>query len=249
MSKSQSFLDRFDFRESYLASRPIKAKKILRVLERELGDTSQLTLLDIGCGQGGITEVVARPFAFVVGLDPEPPGAKETHALKFVQGNGCRLPFRDGSFDVILLNHVLEHVLSPTTLLDEVWRVMKPTGICYLACPNRLIQIEPHYRLLLLSWLPRPWADCYVRWRGRGENYLDALPSFWRLKRMTARFQILDMALPLLKRPGDYFPDDHKLRGHVRWVQWMPTRILRLLLPFVPVFVWILRKEHGPSLR
>jgi hypothetical protein len=41
--------------------------------------------------------------------------------------------------------------------LSEVRRVMNPTGIGYIAVPNRWMLVEPHYRLAFLSWLPLAW--------------------------------------------------------------------------------------------
>jgi SAM-dependent methyltransferase len=92
--------------------------------------------------------------------------------------------------------------------LDEVWRVLKPGGICYLAVPNRYWPMEPHYRLLLLSWMPRSLANCYVRLAGRGTHYPEQLPSYWSIRRLSRRFSVEDLTPALLKTPELFFPDD-----------------------------------------
>ena len=123
MKQSSQFLDRFDFRVDYLASRGAKAEKILKVLRREFQDIAHVSLLDVGCSQGQITGRLSKDFGFVVGIDIDP---ERTRAFHFVQADGCRLPIVSSRFDVVLLNHVLEHVSWPEKLLTEVWRVLKP---------------------------------------------------------------------------------------------------------------------------
>jgi len=248
MIESGRFLERFDFREEYLASREIKAEKILRILREELPDVRSCSLLDIGCSQGQITGRVAKEFQFVVGIDQDWEPETAGKGFHFVQADGCKLPIRSSRLDVVLLNHVLEHVPSSEELLEEAWRVLKPHGLIYLACPNRYSLIEPHYRLPFLSWFPRRLADLYVRLAGRGSRYMDQLPSYWQLRRSTRRFLMKDLTVPLLRNPSRFFSDDPKLMGQVRHVAWIPHFFWKLLLPWLPVWVVVLRKPAVESL-
>jgi SAM-dependent methyltransferase len=242
MRPNRPFLDRFEFKESYLADRKAKALKILRVLQREVKTLSNAWLLDIGCSQGQITAILAENSGLTVGVDLEVDDHVQSGKVKWIQADGCRLPFDSGTFDIVVMNHVLEHVTSPRLLLSEVWRVLKPEGMAYLACPNRLTLIEPHYRLPFLSWLPRSWADHYVRVCGRGEQYEDELPSRWRLLRITQQFQTRDLTLEILLNPQIYFPDDQELLRQVRWLDWLPRNFLKWILPLLPVMVLSLKK-------
>jgi len=241
MKQSSQFLDRFDFRVDYLASRGAKAEKILKVLRREFQDIAHVSLLDVGCSQGQITGRLSKDFGFVVGIDIDP---ERTRAFHFVQADGCRLPIVSSRFDVVLLNHVLEHVSWPERLLTEVWRVLKPGGLCYLACPNRYALLEPHYRLPLLSWLARPMADTYVRLAGRGRAYVDNLPSYWKLIKWTRRFKVQDLTLVVLKNPKQFFPDDPALIARARWVGWLPVWLLKPFVPWFPVWILLIRKPE-----
>jgi SAM-dependent methyltransferase len=238
---SNRFLERFDFRETYLASRGAKAEKILKVLQGKIKDSEHASLVDIGCSQGQITQRLAEHFGFVVGVDLEE-GEREIQGFHFVQADGCKLPIRSLRFDVAVLNHVLEHVSSPQDLLDEVWRVLKPGGVCYLACPNRYSLVEPHYRLPFLSWLPHPLADLYVHLAGRGESYLDNLPSYWRLKKLVHRFRVTDQTWMVLKNPEKFFTGDPVLKARIRMAGWLPGWMLRALVPWVPVWILLLKK-------
>jgi len=99
------------------------------------------------------------------------------------------LPFEDASFDVVLSNHVIEHVGDEHVQRDhlrELKRVLRNDGIAYLAVPSRWMLVEPHFRLPLLSWLPMPLAHAYVRLTGKGMHY-DCLPlTCGRIERMLA---------------------------------------------------------------
>ena len=198
MSPSPTFLGRFPpWVEDYLASREAKAQKILRVLQLQIALDRTLSLLDVGCSQGQITQTLAEHFGLVVGVDTADEEGRRK-GFHFVRADGCRLPLRSRSFDVLLLNHVVEHVCLPQLLLDEAWRVLRPGGVCYLATPNRYGLMEQHYRLPLLSWLPRWLADRYVRWTGRGRAYLDYPLSYRKLNRLSRRFRVRNQTAAVL---------------------------------------------------
>jgi SAM-dependent methyltransferase len=243
MTSPQRFLDRFDsLRDEYIASRKTKSGKIVRILQRELRNPVRAVIADIGCSEGHITESLAKEFALVVGLDIDYPSAW-TGKFPFIQADGSLLPLASDTFDGVVINHILEHAASPPRLLDEVWRVLKPGGICYLGVPNRYWPMEPHYRLLLLSWLPRSWADRYVRLTGKGTSYPEQLPSYWSIRRLSRRFAIKDLTVELLKAPELFFPDDPALLGQARKMKWLPNWLLTILIPAAPSWVLILRKE------
>ncbi len=58
--------------------------------------------------------------------------------LADVKADICALPFADNSFDVILCNHVLEHIPDDTTAMSELWRVMKSGGWGVFQVPQDL---------------------------------------------------------------------------------------------------------------
>ncbi len=90
-----------------------------------------------------------------------------------VAADATRLPVPPESFDLVLLNHIYEHVADQAALFREAHRILRPGGVAYVSAGNRLAIMEPHYRLPLLSWLPNPVADRYVRWTRRGSGYDD----------------------------------------------------------------------------
>uniref|UniRef100_UPI004049FDEC class I SAM-dependent methyltransferase n=1 Tax=Gelidibacter sp. TaxID=2018083 RepID=UPI004049FDEC len=67
--------------------------------------------------------------------------------LADVKADICNLPFKDNDFDVILCNHVLEHIPDDTKAMQELYRVLKPNGWGVFQIPqdlNRAITFEDH---------------------------------------------------------------------------------------------------------
>lgn len=62
--------------------------------------------------------------------------------LAEVKADICKLPFEDNSFDVILCNHVLEHIPDDRKALSELFRVMKPGGWGIFQVPQDLKRIK-----------------------------------------------------------------------------------------------------------
>ena len=62
--------------------------------------------------------------------------------LADVKADICNLPFNDNSYDVILCNHVLEHIPDDTEAMQELYRVLKPNGMAILQIPQDLNRAE-----------------------------------------------------------------------------------------------------------
>jgi len=94
--------------------------------------------LDIGCGDGVVIRqnLAVRPDLHVTGVDIYDVGPGFPAQASFIRYDGCRLPFSDGSFDLGVMNHVLEHVPEPVRLLKEIRRVLVPGGRLYLETPG-----------------------------------------------------------------------------------------------------------------
>ncbi|MDC6390199.1 methyltransferase domain-containing protein [Maribacter sp. PR1] len=58
--------------------------------------------------------------------------------LADIKADICNLPFKDNSFDVILCNHVLEHIPDDTQAMKELYRVLKPGGWGIFQIPQDL---------------------------------------------------------------------------------------------------------------
>jgi SAM-dependent methyltransferase len=143
-----------------------KARKTVAVIldaARAVGlDPSRARLLDIGCSTGILTRHYAEHFGEVVGVDIDE-GAVEwarvnraADNVEYRVGDSLELPFADGELDLVTCTHIYEHVPDPPRMLDEIFRVLRPGGLCYFAAENRLRFWDGHYDLPLLTVMPRP---------------------------------------------------------------------------------------------
>lgn len=158
-----------------LASRRLKGLKIERLLN--LASRSQpLRMLEVGTGSGGIAHYFGTHPTLSCEVDAVDVHDNRliTEGYRYQQVFDTSLPFADESFDVVLTNHVIEHVgdvQAQRAHLAELHRVLRPDGVGYLAVPNRWMLIEPHYKLIFLSWLPHAWRSVYLRAAGKGNIY------------------------------------------------------------------------------
>lgn len=77
------------------------------------------TALDVGCGDGKLTEILgASKKCSIIGLDVSEEALSRCN-FKTIQGDATNLPFKDGEFDVVLTTDMLEHL--PHTIEKRVW--------------------------------------------------------------------------------------------------------------------------------
>lgn len=105
---------------------------------RQIGSYEDLdgrAMLDVGGGPGYFADAFRGAGAGYTALDADlgelsGRGAPEPGT---VLGDGRRLPFRDGTFDVVYSSNVLEHVDGPWRMADEMIRVARPGGLIFLS--------------------------------------------------------------------------------------------------------------------
>lgn len=140
--------------EKYGSSSAI-VRRLMRGFNRALDELLNLaqpdSVLDVGCGEGVLTERWARRLSSsrVVGLDLEDPGLRAQWAgrrqanLEFVAGQAQALPFGDDEFALVAAIESLEHMARPGPALEEMARVTR--GHLLVSVPR-----EPLWRMLNL---------------------------------------------------------------------------------------------------
>ena len=100
--------------------------------------TPGATVLDLGCGRGGVVELFWRDVKLAAGIDPDEPSLAERRmrGMPVVTGRGEDLPFAGESFDLIVSLWVLEHLRVPGIVFGEVQRVLRPGGHFVFLTPN-----------------------------------------------------------------------------------------------------------------
>jgi SAM-dependent methyltransferase len=171
---------RFRSEYDYALFEYYRSAKVIAFLERG-GVTIGGRVLDAGCGGGGMPLSLAEHAREVVGIDPvERFGAAGMRLarerglanLRFARADGMALPFRNGTFDLVLSHAVIEHVPNAERYLSECRRVLTPTGHCYLSTAPylsfagaHLPRLRPPVPLHLL--FGRPVAFRTFRWLAR----------------------------------------------------------------------------------
>jgi len=227
-----------------------KAKKAMAVVKdallQEGKEPSNLSLLDVGASTGFLTRYYGKFFCRVVGIDIDVKGidnaAKTTNEghIKFQVADSMNMPFRDHSFDVVTCTQIYEHVPDAGKLMSEIYRVLKPGGICYFAAGNRLMIMEPHYHLPFLSVIPKWMAHYYVRFAGKGDYYYETHYSLWGLRSLVKKFRVFDYTRSIIQYPEKYCatemirPDTLKQKVYLA--------ILKLAYWGCPTYIWILKK-------
>jgi SAM-dependent methyltransferase len=109
----------------------------------ELLPTQDRRLLDIGCGAGKFTRLMAARGAQATGIDANAETIAEATraaaqaglAIAFHHGRGEALPFADGSFDIVVFSNSLHHMSDMASALREAARLLPAGGLLYVMEP------------------------------------------------------------------------------------------------------------------
>ncbi len=111
-------------------------KPMLKMLQEE---GNNLKILDIGCGNGVVSELIVKMGNEVWGIDENEEALKEAEkrGVKIFEGDLEKsLPFKDVSFDAVWCLRTLEHIFHTEHFLEECRRVLKPKGVLVITADN-----------------------------------------------------------------------------------------------------------------
>lgn len=99
-----------------------------------LPNRNDLTVLDLGCGTGFFTDILADKYQTVIGLDISTKmlnfsKSNRSKDITWLEADAYKLPFADASLDLIYSNLVIQWCDSLEVLREEVLRVLKPGGL------------------------------------------------------------------------------------------------------------------------
>lgn len=166
--------------------------------------TENLSVLDLGSGEGATAKVFLKNN-FVVSFDlslirlyrqkgiviPKESSTEESVSyfnfknrlllslevtkINYTNGNAIQLPFMNHSFDLIIIQDVIEHLANVKDFYSEVKRVLKKNGTIYLSTPNKLSAFnflsDPHFGLPIISILKRESIKKYFLKYFRKDDY------------------------------------------------------------------------------
>jgi ubiquinone/menaquinone biosynthesis C-methylase UbiE len=161
--------------DKYASRNPLAAlltRRFLAELDALVAVRAPQSVLDVGCGDGFVTQRIARAIDGrpVLGVDREPLAAwveRTRPGLTFAVADARRLPYADRSFDLVCGIELLEQVPQPELALAELVRVARTAVI--VSVPR-----EPIWRILNCL------RGAYVRWLGNPPGHVNhfSRPAF-----------------------------------------------------------------------
>jgi SAM-dependent methyltransferase len=216
----------------------IKIQTILRETRKK--DITDEAILDIGTGNGAIASYFGDISSFVTSVDIE--DERTVHGrfeFRLIQNEV--LPFHDESFDIVISNHVIEHLNNQPRHIAEISRVLRPNGVAYLATPNRLWPWEFHYRIPLLHYLPLVIFTWLLKTFGKYKERVMLLSYFKIHRLLKSHFDCLLYSDRVIKQPSRYgitcpINLDKLLNS-------LPLGFYTLIAGLHPTLIFVLRKK------
>lgn len=107
------------------------------------GLAAGLDTLDMACGEGYGSSLLAKKAKSVVGVDISPQAIEHAQStykaenLSFLEGDAAAIPLPDASVDFVVSFETIEHLRNQEKMLDEIRRVLRPNGLLMLSSPER----------------------------------------------------------------------------------------------------------------
>lgn len=221
------------------ATRRRKAQKIISLLDK-FTDLSKCNVIDIGTGSGHIAHDISKVCRSAVSVDLHDERVVKA-GYSFKKINDEKLPFKDSTFDVVISNHVLEHIPDQKLHVREIYRILKKNGLLYLATPNKYWFVDPHYKLPFLTWFPRHFSSILMKLIKNQKWDIYSLSYNQLAKLLQQKFEITNVTFEVIKRPEKYHLDNFKLLQPI--IKIAPNSLLKLFNFIMPTYILVLRKK------
>ena len=198
-------------------NRNLKAKMIEFFLKDALrGPIEGGKILDIGSGNGDISDFFSKKN-HQYSVDVQDVRRNKHTNVTFTVVDSENLPFENGYFDIVISNHVIEHLNVQGRHLDEIHRVLKSSGVCYIGTPNKSSPIM------------------------EGHINNDKVLHFNQMIPLLKKhgFRPEPLSIKLLKQP-------HKYHCELPYGRFFPLPILKRLQPFFPSHSFLLWPVKQP---
>ncbi|MDY6965804.1 MAG: class I SAM-dependent methyltransferase, partial [Halobacteriota archaeon] len=157
-------------------------------------------------------------------------------------GAGEDLPFKDDVFDIVSCNFVLEHTKSPARVIEEMVRVLRPGGYCYLNVPNYIFPWEHHYKIIWSLILPKLLTRSYLQLRGRDPEYMDHIYPitstfiFRTLGKLNIKI-VANLVDDAIRDPDEIISGRWKILSHMIRTLHIPIQFINLISPVTSIIV------------
>jgi ubiquinone/menaquinone biosynthesis C-methylase UbiE len=203
-----------------------RGKFVYTIVNQKVG-TNNLSVLDLGSGEGGTAKVFSKDN-FVVSLDLsldrlkrqistviskessteksstndedrflssfEMTSSNIPNYLARVNGSAIQLPFKDQSFNLIIIQDVIEHISDTNNFYSEIMRVLKPNGNVFISTPNKFSIFnfisDPHFGLPIVSILNRASIKKYfLKYFRKSDFHREDIAELFSLNGLVNLFQ------------------------------------------------------------
>ena len=135
-SDYQPYSSRYNFlTEKFISHRTKKEARLFKKWNK-----GARRLLDVGCSFGKYMKDMRDYGKFsVVGVELSGEMSdfgREKFGLDIRQGNLLEQNFDNCSFDIVVLSHVIEHLYNPKEIVEEIYRILSPSGLVFIKTPN-----------------------------------------------------------------------------------------------------------------
>ncbi|OIO04047.1 MAG: hypothetical protein AUJ51_02605 [Elusimicrobia bacterium CG1_02_56_21] len=173
--------------------------------------------LELGCGEGYGSALLARGAARLVATDSDPLAI--SHAaikyaapnLEFIRHEDGPLPFPDFSFDRVFSFQVIEHIPDDAAFASDAARVLRKGGMLILTTPNRRFRLKPG---------DEPWYKFHIREYSKDDLEQLLKPFFSSVK------------VDFINSPPDIFEMELKVARTARLIQKLDPLGLRDKVPY-----------------
>lgn len=141
-----------------------------------------------------------------------------------------RLPFHNNFFDIVISNHVIEHVDNAQRHLAEISRVLCTRGVLYFATPNRNFPREVHTNTIFLHFFPYKIFWTLLKYLNKYQEPIKLL-SYGKMKQIFSKTGFLyeDYTMKIVNNPTNYYMEEQlkfRLPGFMSWIA--PTNVFVL---------------------
>jgi 2-polyprenyl-3-methyl-5-hydroxy-6-metoxy-1,4-benzoquinol methylase len=206
----------FEPAAAQIASRSAIFHRMLSEIESLTGRRGRL--LDIGSAEGTLLQVAAERGWEVEGVEVAPAmihRVREELGFTVHQGMLESLSLEPGSYDLVVMNHVLEHVENPRTTLSRIGQLLSPDGIVRIEVPN-LASLSARIKNLQSRWRLKsnPWKHY-----GTGHHFWFFTPGTLRFALQESGLEVVRIAAPA-KLWGEKTVAQQILNGVYRFTFW-----------------------------
>lgn len=232
------------------------------------GITPGTRILDYGCGAGNIVKALRARNVDAYGCDVFYEGGdyskliEEEYLGKSIKrmGTDGRIPYADETFDFVINNQVMEHVVDLDEVLAEIHRVLKPGGKVLSLFPDKGVWREGHCGIPFLHWFPkksrlRVYYAAILRMIGFGYHKGNKSIMRWSADfcDWLDKWTWYRHGRDIQRTYGKYFVNENELEAY--WLskrleklgsasEWVPAGIRKLVVRKLGGRIFVVEKSH-----